>query len=557
MRERANAHLLAVSREVRSRSVFWPVAVVLCFFSILIGASFLIDGRLHASAAQTEQIAIRVFNPLSANADHQAKLLSSRSLSKPAASEDRVWREKGNDSRGSVGLLAGRKSYRSLSLNEQDQKELLRHAPMEHTKAARQTQVVITLPMPDGTLSRFRVEESPVMAPKLAAAFPNIRTYRGRGVDDPTATTRFDVTPSGFHAVVLSAEGTIIVEPDTHEPRGSYISYDLRDATKDAGSFSCLVVGAEQASSSTPGKQLARKSNAANATTGATLRTYRLALAATAEFTQQFGGGTVAGALSAMTTTINAVNAIYERDLAIHLKLIDNEPAIIFTNTATDGYTSDVATTLINQNQVVLDQRIGRGSYDLGMVLDGHVFAYLPGKFIFQGAANYQSTCKDTEKGKAVTILRSTEPSTLTAIYVVAHELGHLLGALHTFNGTLDDCGPSRFAIMAYEPGGGSTIMGYAGGVLPDGTYYPLCATEDLNTTGTYFHTASIEQIFTYTSFANGSFCGVDTVTGNNPPIRLMLEPTLRFPLTRRSHLPRRAATLTQTRLPIAGSSLT
>jgi hypothetical protein len=50
------------------------------------------------------------------------------------------------------------------------------------------------------------------------------------------------------------------------------------------------------------------------ATTGATLRTYRLALAATAEYTQTYGGGTVAGALSALTTTVNGVAAIYERD---------------------------------------------------------------------------------------------------------------------------------------------------------------------------------------------------------------------------------------------------
>jgi uncharacterized protein (TIGR03437 family) len=93
-----------------------------------------------------------------------------------------------------------------------------------------------------------------------------------------------------------------------------------------------------------------------------------------------------------------------------------------------------------------------------------------------------------------------------------------MLGALHTFNGTLDDCGPSRFAQVAYEPGSGSTIMGYRGGVLPNGIYFPLCDFEDLRSTDTYFHTASIEQISNFTTFANGSICGVTTDTGNNPP---------------------------------------
>src|SRR5205807_2993694 len=119
------------------------------------------------------------------------------------------------------------------------------------------------------------------------------------------------------------------------------------------GAFSCVVLGAEQAAQDTnvrQSKQLWRNSYAnPGVASGATLRTYRLALAATAEFTQTYGSGTVAGALTAMTTTINAVNAIYERDLAIHLMLIANETSIIFTNPATDGYTSDDANTLLAQ----------------------------------------------------------------------------------------------------------------------------------------------------------------------------------------------------------------
>ena len=145
------------------------------------------------------------------------------------------------------------------------------------------------------------------------------------------------------------------------------------------------------------------------------------------------------------------------------------------------------------------------------MVLDGHIYNYQPGHFIFQGAAQYQSTCRNAQKGKSVSIFRSTDPTSITAIYVVAHELGHLLGALHTFNGTLDDCGASRFAQVAYEPGSGSTIMSYRGGILPDGTYYPICSTEDLHSTDTYFHSASIEQIANYTTSGNGSFCPVTT----------------------------------------------
>src|SRR6185295_5595218 len=164
-------------------------------------------------------------------------------LAKSSPPDERVWREDEaielGKSLGDSG--AGPKFYRTLSLNEIAQREVLSHAPMEFTKAARQTQVVLTLPMPDGRFTTFRVEESPVMAPRLAALFPTIKTYRGQGLDDPTATTRFDVTPAGFHAIVLSTQGTVIIEPAATGHAGQYVSYDQRDAPKNADSFHCLV----------------------------------------------------------------------------------------------------------------------------------------------------------------------------------------------------------------------------------------------------------------------------------------------------------------------------
>jgi hypothetical protein len=510
----------AVRNKVGSRSIVSnTLAMLLCFVSGMTGISFLFEGNFRVRAAPYKQNGVEKLSPPTMN---RPGLISfGHAPAKVGPSKDHVWSE--NQSRGKRKSVAetgtAQTFYRELSLNAIAQREVLRRAPMEFTKAAKQTQVVMTLPMPDGTFSRFRIEESPVLAPLLAARFPAIKTYRGRGLDDPTATTRFDVTPAGFHAIVLSTQGTIIIEPEARERAGQYVSYHQQDAPKGEASFNCLVSGAEQSLAQPAGKQvLGNGYTSLDATTGTTLRTYRLALAATAEYTQQYGGGTVAGALGALTTTINAVDAIYERDLAIHLMLIDNETSIIFTNAATDGYTSDDVNLMLGQNQTILDLIVGSANYDVGMVLDGHVYAYQPGHFIFQGAGQFQSVCGNGSKGKGVSIFRSIEPSTTTAIYVVAHELGHMFGALHTFNGTLDDCGPSRFAQVAYEPGSGSTIMAYRGGVLPNGTYFPICGAEELFSNDTYFHTASIEQIVNYTTFGNGSFCPLVTSTENNPP---------------------------------------
>ena len=506
-----------------------PAAVLWLLFTVVLSVLFIVLATSVSPERDVQVNRVSVVPPLqnatetaTRSAMKPSRVVSvNRALVESEGSEDELWREL---EIGGVVVSSSEigEFYRTVSLNEAAQRKLLNHAPMEFTKRALETPVIMTLPMPNGTFARFRVEESPVMEARLAAHSPDIRTYRGRGVDDPTATTRFDVTPAGFHAIVLSSKGTVIVEPASHGSRGQYVTYDQSQAPKEAGSLSCLLLGAEQAlqtslQSSIQSKQLPRRGDPTlGVSSGTTLRTYRLALAATAEFTQTFGGGTIDGALTKMTTMINGVNAIYERDLSIRLVLVDNEASIIFTNPATDGYTSDDVNSMLTQNHAILNQRIGSFNYDLGMVLDGHVYNFVPGRFIFQGAAQFQSVCDPNQKGKAVTVLRSTEPTTILAISIAAHELGHMLGALHTLNGTLDDCRTSRFPENAYEPGTGSTIMGFRGGVLPNGVYFPLCDFEDLRSTDTYFHTASIEQIFNFTT--SGSVCGSTTATGNNAP---------------------------------------
>src|SRR5690606_4008233 len=63
----------------------------------------------------------------------------------------------------------------------------------------------------------------------------------------------------------------------------------------------------------------------------------------------------------------------------------------------------------------------------------------------------------------------------------VAHEMGHQLGANHTFSHNLEGSGVNM------EPGSGTTIMGYAGITGPD--------TDVQQNSDPYFHKVSIGQV--------------------------------------------------------------
>ena len=85
---------------------------------------------------------------------------------------------------------------------------------------------MISLPMPDGSFQRFHIEESPVMDAELVAKYPEIKSYRGQGIDDETATVRFDWTPLGFHALVLFPDHAAVnIQPPDRRDLTTYVSY--------------------------------------------------------------------------------------------------------------------------------------------------------------------------------------------------------------------------------------------------------------------------------------------------------------------------------------------
>ena len=223
-----------------------------------------------------------------------------------------------------------------------------------------------------------------------------------------------------------------------------------------------------------------------------------------AEYTQIFGS--VAGAFTQINATMTRVNGVFEKDFAIHLNVLDL-PQLIFTDPVTDPYTSvgtdgNAPDSWNLEVQRTLTSTIGNAAYDVG-----HFFGHRGGG---GSAGDIGNVCRnpsnnndDTSKGAGITSpAEDNKPfGDNFDIDYVAHELGHQVGAEHSFTFTIHS------NVSALEPGSGSTIMGYAGITNADVQQH----------SDPYFHAVSILQANNY---LNSQSCGTNTpITTNNPPV--------------------------------------
>ena len=349
-------------------------------------------------------------------------------------------------------------------------------APPETQPAAA---VTLELPYPDGTLHQFALTHVPVLAPALAARYPQIQTYAGRALDEPATSVRLETTPAGLHAQVLTPTGALSVLPVA----GRYQSRPEGPADFDCQALE--VPGQTQ-------RLLGGIPPTAPPPYGTQLRTMRLALAATAEYTQNLGAGTVAGTLASMATLVSRLNAVYERDLALRLQLVANTDRLIYLDAATDPYDNGSPINLLNANEAVVKAALGAGTYDLG-----HVLGYRSGGY--SGVAYVGVVCSATLAAGG----SSTGSSAAAMATVLIHEIGHQLGSSHTFNGDQGNCASgNRSASLAYEPGAGNTLM----------SYDRRCAPDNVGDGISFFHAGSLSAILPRLS------CGTVATTGNRPP---------------------------------------
>lgn len=403
------------------------------------------------------------------------------------AQTDRLWSETSKKSNSEI--LENKTNILNPKIYQLDingLKNALAKAP-KRLALGEKSEVIISFPNSDGKMENFKIRENSNFDPQLAAKYPDIKSYVGEGLTDSNSTVYFSISPLGLSSMeIYGDKSAVFIEPYTKD-LSSYVVYKKSDKKDNLSKFECTVIDVAQKGVSNISTLEARP-NADDAK----LRTFRLALSSTGEYTAYFGG-TKALALAAMNNTMTRVNGVFEKDFAARMVLIANNDAVIYTSASTDPYSAAAQMSNWNsQLQSTLTSVIGEANYDVG-----HLFGASGGG---GNAGCIGCVCVNGSKGSGYTSPTDGIPSGDNFdIDYVAHELGHQFGGNHTFSHANEGTGVNM------EPGSGSTIMGYAG-----------ITSQDIQPhSDSFFHAISIQQI---TNNIKAKTCPTSTSTGNSIP---------------------------------------
>lgn len=416
--------------------------------------------------------------------------------------------------------------------------------------------VRILVPLPDGAFSEVGVVRTQLMEAALAAMFPAIRTYAFESLGGgPHVAGHMAVGPGGVHVSAQTMDGLMRLEPvQTADGMMVYLSYLDRNRTDGLNELLEPPDRDHDHGPPVPGTPVGLAAllgpAPASVESGDQLRIYRLAATTTGEFHQARGGSDLAVVFSLVADLVGA-NAVFEPEVSVRLILANVTAGLLYSDPSTDPFdngshctnsgdpctansdcdadeTCDANTsacTLRDQNrdnlQAVVDP-VDPDSYDLGFL-----FAARPG-----GGANgcaWFVVCLLTDdtlhKGRGAGLMGGN--GTNGAGGLLSHEVGHMLGARHTFTGQAGSCTLNEFLAgdseSGYEPGSGTTRMSYRNLCDDDPDEVMDPQDDNVDTTlvgaGSYFHSRSFDEIVGNVFSGDGSTCGTLADTGNLAPM--------------------------------------
>ena len=363
--------------------------------------------------------------------------------------------------------------------------------------SAKKQPLLLYFPNEENALEPFSLSSVSLFSSEAAKQYPQIKAYRGISTTRPGVSIRITISPQGISGTMRTPSGMLFLQPKK-EDQGKHIYYQRKDALDQTDVLPFCTTDLEKI---TPKRENSSTSQKATSKTTGALKTYRFAVAGTAEYTAFWGdnddtnGTNQEDALAAVANTVNRMNEVLEVDLGVRLELVTTA-SLLYTDTTTDPFTGNFN----DEIQETLTAEVGEANYDIG-----HLF--------HRGSANGDAgsvgnVCQNGQKGSAF----SSHPFTATNgsggnflsdyfdIDYVIHEVGHQFGALHTFAHNTEGYDVNS------EPGSGSTIMSYAG----------IVNGQDMQRhSDPYFHYHSIQNIKDYLA---GYSCQSTLATTNQIP---------------------------------------
>ena len=341
--------------------------------------------------------------------------------------------------------------------------------------------IEISLPNEMGEEEVFQIKPVPLLNEKLSKKYPGIKTFKGKSKVRKDVEVRLSTQQAGINAWIHFENGPDLFLQPVKGNKNLHFSY-LKIKNHNSSNLFCKTE--IRGNMKKPIQPKFKKQ-----TFPQSIRTFRIAIATTAEYTNYWGdnnqnnGSNKEDAFAAIVSTLNRINSIFERDLNIRLELVSDE-SLIYEDVNQDPFTGNFSSEL----QRTLDDVLGDENYDIG-----HLFDY--------GEPNGDAgcigcVCSKGEKGQGFSThpFRDTYGGEYRNDYFdldyAGHEIGHQFGAYHTYSFETEGTGVNA------EPGSGSTIMGYAGITGPD----------DIQQHGDpYFHYYSIQNILSTVESVN---CG-------------------------------------------------
>ncbi|SFN37812.1 Por secretion system C-terminal sorting domain-containing protein [Chryseobacterium oleae] len=365
----------------------------------------------------------------------------------------------------------------------------------------------IVLPVA-GKDTKFSLKENGLSENRLS----DIITFDGVS-EDGKSSMKLSVFNDKINALVKTDQGYFYVEPyktGKNELR-------MYSAFSDFGAGVQCGVDEDHMLS----KELNQMKNSLSVTNfpyGGQIKKFRMAVAATGEFTAAFNGDKDA-ALAELVNMVNLINKIYESEVAITFTLISKttDKSLIFSNAATDPFTVDPNFSSAANSQTGFDTMKTDGTLAYNQYDIGHTFNILSTNAMTANGQAGPQPCNDTSKARAWSQWSLTMPKGMVA-NVIVHEMGHQFSAGHTYNAVGGSAGSPTFctsgwsAAAAVEPGGGTTIMSYGNNCT---------SPSDQTNTGeynlNYFNAKSLDQILN--NIQNSANCYTTQAVNNVPPV--------------------------------------